>query len=165
MQDIVGPYNQISYVTSHFDTAVETLRTELGMGPFLTIRDMAIQLAPGKRGVIHLGLAYHGNLEMEVIEPVEGDVDIYREKLPRDGSFNMHFHHYARRFARAEDLESVLSDLRAADIPIPLISTYEGTNGFARAFYADYRRTLGHYIEFVHFSESGAALMDTVPRY
>lgn len=99
-----GLARQVAFVVNSLDQAIEQLHREQGMGPFLVARN-AKPLAnarfrgePSAEIILHLGFAYIGELQIELIELVSGEPSMYREALDnlKDSETGLeHIHHYA----------------------------------------------------------------------
>jgi hypothetical protein len=69
---------------------------------------------PGREAVCNIALAYVGAIEIEVFEPLEGDVQLYRDYLPADGAFAVRHHHLSRLFDNREALERQIAAYSSA---------------------------------------------------
>lgn len=153
-----GKFHQIAYVTGDFDTALHVLRTRHGIGRFLELRDIRFPVdRAGGAAHCHIALGRTGDLEIELIQPLSGAVDLYREPLDRPG--DLHFHHVAQRLDTLADLEVLRETAASRGFPIPIDAESSGMT----YFYADARDTLGHYVEYIYgspeyWSAVGAAI-------
>ena len=138
-------YFQQAYVTNDLDRAVSEIREIQGLGPFRQMRDLRLPLGPGREGVAHFALAFKGAMQFEIIEPVSGDVEFYRDILPEDG-YAIRFHHFGRFFASMDDYDAALAQAKAR-WSIPITGAVFG--GFFA--YANARADLGHHLEFFSF--------------
>lgn len=145
MNLLSGTFHQIAYVTSDFEQALALLRARHGIGRFLELRDTRYPAdRAGGEAHCHIALGRTGGLEIELIEPLSGLVDLYRAPLARDGL--LHFHHVAQRFDTLADLEATRRAARAEGFPMPI----EGESNGMTYFYVDARDTLGHYVEYIY---------------
>ena len=123
-----GPIRQVGYVVPDLDAAADRWVAELGVGPWLTLRDMTLEgltfrgepVAP----TISIALAQSGELQLELIAQHDDVPSPYSEFLAagRDGP-----HHHAWW---AEDMDAVL---HGSD-PEPI---YGGDMGGTRFVYFD----------------------------
>jgi Glyoxalase/Bleomycin resistance protein/Dioxygenase superfamily len=151
-----GDFFQLGYVTNDFDKAINELRALHSIGPFKEMRDTHLPTRPGREAVAHFALAFKGEVQFEIIAPIGGDTDIYRESLPVDQPA-LRFHHLGRFVSALEEYQDLL-ETKYAHWEIPIKCGAFG--GFYA--YADARKDLGHYLEI--FTFPGNFFAD-VPRY
>jgi hypothetical protein len=136
---------QIAFVTTDLDQAMQLFSETYGIGRFRIKRD--IPSAPGLPEMsAHVAHAYVGPMMIELIQPVGGDDTLYREILPQHG-FGIRPHHFGFIVRSEQELERISAALEAKKVPIAFDASMPGV---ARAVYADARRTLGHYLEYVY---------------
>lgn len=87
-----------------------------------------------------LGFLWVEDTQYELIEPVSGVVDIYRDALPADDG--LVFHHICNRIDDWADFRA-----RVDRQPWPVV--LEGHSGPLNFLYLDARATLGHYLEYI----------------
>ena len=87
----VGFY-QVAYVTNELERALQQCARTHGAHQFARLPGLRYETGPGRAAICHVALAYVGDTEIEVIQPLEGDVGFYREVLPATG-FALRFHH------------------------------------------------------------------------
>lgn len=150
-------YYQFAYVTNDIDRAMEEVARAQGLGGFMQMRDNAFPTGPERQAVCHFALAYKGDLQFELIQPLAEDVGVYSQVLPGEG-YGLVFHHLGRHFGARADFDAALVQARSK-WPIPI---GHDTLGGVYA-YADARQDLGHYLEFFCFPEGSH--LDAVPRY
>jgi hypothetical protein len=164
MLPFLAGFDQIAYVTTDLARACATFG-DYGIPRFHIVeRDLDVAVR-GERGAMRLklGFAAIGAIEIELIEPCGGRVEIYTEALPQDGRFAIALHHLRVRVRGTRaDWERNRAELAAATLPIALEGGREGV-GFV---YVDDRARLGHYTEYVWFSEAEIARRaEVIPRY
>lgn len=150
-------YLQLAYVTNDFDRAIAEVRRARRMGPFKEMR--ALRLPTGRKsiGVSHYALAFEGQTQLEIIEPLDGDVSLYRSLLPDEG-FALRFHHLGHYFTSEAEFWAARRDMnRRWDIVLEA-AVFDGFY-----CYADARADDGHYQEI--FTFPGGRHLDGVPRY
>lgn len=92
-----GPAKQVAYIVPDIDAAIAHWKS-LGVGPFLVTRDVSPLQSAYYRGEksgetpVHIGFAYHGDMQIELIEPLHTTPSIYAEAVER-GITGVH--HYA----------------------------------------------------------------------
>ncbi|HEX7854944.1 MAG TPA: VOC family protein [Sphingobium sp.] len=139
-----GYHFQNAYITRNIEKALETFRSRLGNGEEVRSFEIEQEIwTPKGKGKAKQKLAFVwvGNLQYELIEPVEGFVDVYADDLPDDDS--MKFHHINMRVDDWDEFRAKV-DREGWKIAI------EGQSGDQLKFlYLDARDTLGHYLEYV----------------
>jgi catechol 2,3-dioxygenase-like lactoylglutathione lyase family enzyme len=134
-------FHQICFVVNNIEEAEERYSATLGLGPFRRL-DLNIPEANvhGKKQAMkaRLSFAQAGSVEMEFIEPGEGD-NIYREFLDAHGEG---VHHLC---TRVTDIEAEVSAFAAKGISV-LASGRTHRVAFA---YMDTVPSLGVIVEFV----------------
>lgn len=153
---IDGAFTQTAYVTNDLDQALATF-AGLGVTRFLELRDLAFPVGSGVEAHCHVALAIAGGREIEIIEPIGGAVDVYRQALSGTVSgFQMHFHHVAQALPSLDALEAIKADVRSRGIAIPIDAA--APQGMTY-FYADLRTPLGYHVEYIYPSADYLAAM------
>jgi Glyoxalase/Bleomycin resistance protein/Dioxygenase superfamily len=143
---------QIAYVTRDLTRGIYMLKSRFGVDDFLTTTlDLDLN-KPAAAASIKVGVAWVGDFQIELIEPVSGAAEIYSGALPRDAAA-VALHHLAMRVSG--DLQCWI-DARAgiADDRIVI----EGGRDGMRFAYVDERATLGYFLEYVWMSENFLAV-------
>ena len=96
---------QIAYVTTDLERAIAVFHDEQGVAEIAVFENFTLDVAGGRDAVINVGLAYVGDVQLEIIEPVSGEVDLYRTWLPDD--FAVRHHHFCHRLDSVAELEAV----------------------------------------------------------
>lgn len=92
-----GPIKQIAYITDDIDTAIDHWHTQMGIGPFAVVRDIAPLTGADYRGErienvrINVAFSYIGDIQLELIHQINDTPSIYTESLNR-GAHSVH--HY-----------------------------------------------------------------------
>jgi len=164
MLPFLAGFDQIAYVTNDLERACTTFG-DYGIPRFHIVeRDLDVAVR-SQRGTMRLklGFAAIGAVEVELIEPRGGQIEIYTEALPSDGRFAIALHHLRVRVSGTRaDWERNRAEIAAASLPIALEGGREGV-GFV---YVDDRARLGHYTEYVWFSAAESARRtEVIPRY
>ena len=100
--------------------------------------------------VLKIALGWVGPVQYELIEPVSGFVDHYREALAPDHM--PRFHHVGMRTRDWDGLQRVI-----ADSGLPFV--FGGQTPETRFTYIDARPLLGHYLEYLEMSDERFAAM------
>ena len=132
-----GRYFHKGYVTRDLARAMESLTSLYGMR-------WEILEASSEAMAMKLALGWHDNLEIELIEPLSGQVDFYREMLGPDHTPRLH-----HTGILVDDWERLESDI--AERGLPVITS--GDLGEIKFAYVDMRAALGHYVEYMWMSE------------
>jgi len=141
-----GYHFQNAYVTRDIDKWVATFAERAKVDRLLTFEGSTPITTVDGAGVQTNKLAFLwvGDLQYELIQPVSGDVAIYRDALPEgDG---LQFHHVCMRVGDWDDFRA-----RVDAQPYPVV--LEGGNEQLRFLYLDARPFLGHYLEYVWMSD------------
>lgn len=136
-------FHQIGYVTNDFERAMEAFRGK-GIGKFYQLREISIPVDPtGQEAALNIGLARSGGVEIEIVNPIGGRVNVWADALPQD-EFSLTFHHIGLKCSSSDIYDQIRKEYRAENTALPIEA--EG-NGLS-FFYADVRSSLGHYIEY-----------------
>jgi hypothetical protein len=138
---------QIAYVTRDLSLAADRLELQYGVKDFLTMRLQLELRVPAARASVNVGIAWVDDLQIEVIEPVDGAIEIYAAALP-DTTQLMAPHHMAMRVAGLSQWEDLLAQLPEHKVALV------GGRDEMRFVYVDERNTLGHYLEYVWMSDA-----------
>jgi hypothetical protein len=134
---------QNAYVTADIDAAVARVEAQFGL-PGKAQRLDATQkfwTPEGEGdGVLKLAFLQLGHLQYELIEPVGGNVALYRDALV-PGQL-LRFHHVAMR---VDDIDAVRAGSERNGRKVVLSGEAPGI----RFLYVDARDTLGHYLEYM----------------
>jgi hypothetical protein len=155
---------QIGYVTADIQTAMSDFRDHYGVAEFLCY-DKAMEMTTprGTNAVeLRLAFAFIKDIQIELIQPLGGDVEIYTDVLNAAHS-TVAFHHIAVRVqGDMGQWERCRAAIGTAERPLAL----EGAVGDdVRFAYSDERERLGHYIEYLWYSPIAAQGLESVPRY
>jgi hypothetical protein len=139
---------QLAWVTNDYDRALTLWRHHFGFSEFLETGLVETDLGHGQRAMLKVAMAYHHGLQYELIEPVGGDVDIYRQALPSNGDFALCFHHVACAAPNRDALEKWRHQAIRTARHLPI----HGAFGESAYFYVDETHQLGHHIEYVYLT-------------
>jgi hypothetical protein len=137
---------QVSYVTNDIERALRVFREVYGVERFMDTGRVTFTMGSGEVVDFRVALTYVGDMQFEIIQPIGGDVECYRDVLPADGSFAIRFHHLSFRARSLDELESLQKDAQGSGHPIG----FTGTFGDSAFFYADARSQLGHFLEYTY---------------
>lgn len=150
-------YFQYAYVTTDYQRAMLELSEQNDIGEWYVMADAEFDTGTDRTAICHFALAYKNDLQFEIIQPLSGDVDVYRAGLPKDG-YALHFHHLGRHFGNISEFERH-KEMAEAKWNMPIAhETMGGTYA-----YFDARDSFGHYLEYFCFPPD-SHLAD-VPRY
>lgn len=143
-----GYHFQNAYITRNIEKTLEVFQTKLGntepIQSFEVEQEIWTPKGSGKARQ-KLAFVWVGDLQYELIEPVDGLVDIYADDLPEDDG--MKFHHINMR---VHDWDAFRSKVDREGWKIAI----EGQSGDQLKFlYLDARDTLGHYLEYMWCSD------------
>ncbi len=140
---LTGHHYQNAYVTRDVDKAVAGFRKGADVRKLIETQvSVQIWTPHGEgTGVQKLAFVWVEDLQVELIQPISGDVlALYRDALP-DGD-NIVFHHSCQR---VDDWDELMAKVATQPWPIVLRG---GTPGLLEFLYLDTRPWLGHYLEY-----------------
>lgn len=148
-------FYKLGYVTTDLDRAIEQFTAQFGFDGFARFSpSMDVTTGSGERGSASLDCAFSTGRELvvELMQPRDGLVGIFREPLDGTSGFAVAFHHTG---VLVDDLERVKAQLPAAPaweswIPDRMGVTYTWLPG------------LGHYVEHVQYLGDGGAFLASV---
>ncbi|HEX4360251.1 MAG TPA: VOC family protein [Pseudonocardia sp.] len=155
---LVGPgFYKLGYVTTDLDRAIEVFTEQLGFGAFARFSPtLPVRTADGRTGPAALTCAFSTGRELvvELLQPVHGLVDIFREPLLDSTGFGIAFHHTG---VLVDNLEATVARLPVAPawqalIPGRMSVSYTRLPG------------LGHYVEHVEYLGDGGDFLASVRR-
>ncbi|HUI02661.1 MAG TPA: VOC family protein [Acidimicrobiales bacterium] len=128
----MGPVAQLGYVVADTAGAMDHWTRYLGVGPFFflpapPLNDLRYRGEPS-RARISVALAYSGDLQVELIEPLDEEPSPYRDFLDGAGPGLHHVAHFT------EDFDAALAAQRAAG----LVPYWEGRGMTADQRFAYY---------------------------
>ena len=138
--DLFANVWQVCYVTPNLDRGMTELRDLLGVENATEVPvEGASFLKDGERMQwdVRVAMGARGGLIVELIEPIAGEVNFYRDALPKDGGA-LGFHHLAMLVPLGDEPLGEHGMAFEYTILIP---------DRARLAYVDARAQLGHWIE------------------
>ena len=145
-----GYHYQNAYVTRDIGKWIEAFNARAKVDRVFTYEGSTNVMTPAGPGVQTNKLAFIwvGDLQYELIEPVSGDVDIYRNALPADDG--LQFHHICMRVPDWDEFRA-----RVDQQPYPVV--LEGGSAALKFLYLDARPFLGHYLEYTWMTDESWA--------
>jgi hypothetical protein len=157
---LLGHALQHAYVTSDLDAACELMARRFGVSRFYRPETNIVPLDDGRTMTVRFAHAWIGSIWLELIQPIEGAVAIYRDWLPPGDGFAMRFHHLGVRIATNAEIETVVAE--AEDRGFPVVLSLGRTGSKIR--YIDTADALGHYIEYLYFADPAQSVMPLIPQ-
>ena len=148
---------QCAYVTNDASKGIAVLRERYGIARCSTL-DMTLNLFDGTTATLRATLAFAGDLQLELLEPRGGNDGVWRDALSRDG-FSIRFHHLGF-FLPTPQWEKVETVIARTGQRIALRASMQGIP----FLYTDNRAELGHYMEYVHYTDDVRSILKTIPR-
>ncbi len=146
---------QTGYVTNDFDRALEEVGGTFDIDAFKEMKNHRVPTGPDQAAIGHFALAFKAGTQIEIIEPLEGDVAIYRECLIGE-DYQLRLHHIGRHMTSLERYREALERARKR-WPVP-VDMAEFGGHYA---YVDARSHYHHYLEFLCFP--GGSIATDVP--
>jgi hypothetical protein len=157
---ILGDVLQHAYVTTNVDEACQVLARQYGITKFYRPDVQQMTLDDGRQLTVHNAHAFVGSNWLEIIQPIAGDVALYRDWLPSGGGFALRFHHTGIRIPSEADLEAKLAEAKASGLNIVLSISV----GDIKVRYIDTSKALGHYIECLYFPDLAKSPIPLIPQ-
>ena len=159
----IGPsLYKLGYVTNDLDQAIRYFEDELGFEEFVRFEPkFDAELADGTSGHAHLCCAFSKGRSnvVELMEPYEGRVDLWREPLQGLSDFAVRFHHVGHV---TDDLPAVRESFEAKGLGAVLSAQ---SPVFAFAYFPV--PAVGHYVEHIQYFGDGGAFLASIrePKY
>ena len=154
-----GPIIQVCWVVEDIAAAEEFHSAHFGVGTWTRLPD--IRFGPEDVRLhdrpadftVHVAMAYAGDLQLELIQPVSGD-SIYTEHLARSGPG---LHHVC---FETDDLDAAVARARAAGLDVPMQGVMGG--GLMSFAYVDGARWGVPYVELAQLTDDMRAFYATI---
>lgn len=155
MSSMLGTFFQLGYVTRNLDAACAAFREKFGPVEFLVIEPGPINGKPPPTR--RIALTYIDDTMTEIIEPDSRQDTIYDDVLPAtEGPICLHHFGYL-----VDDHDAFLKRLGEMGYAVPLSGSMPGALDYS---YADTRKDIGVWSEFIRLDEGGRAFFEAVPR-
>jgi Glyoxalase/Bleomycin resistance protein/Dioxygenase superfamily len=151
---------QHGYVTTDLDRALQRF-AEYGASEFARSGEIDSHMIGDRRAIMSVAMGCMGPLMIEVIHPISGQCEVFRDALPAEG-FAVRLHHVGYRVDDAATFEALRQAYPARGCP--LVMDGQNSRTGTRYFYADTRAELGHYVEYICPSEQGAREYAALPQ-
>jgi hypothetical protein len=145
---MLGQTLQTGYATDDLDQACALFQARYGIGEFYRGELNVSETEAGETMAMQIAHAWRGNSWLEIIQPVDGAVAIYRDWLPPGGG--VRFHHLGVIMDTAEAYQAVKRDALASGRKISFSIAHPSGLG---VFYLDTTADLGHYMEYLYFPD------------
>ncbi|WP_166487303.1 hypothetical protein [Geodermatophilus obscurus] len=97
---------QLACVTTDLERAVSVFRDDQGVREFATFDSLQLPTVGSGQAAINWGLTYVGDLQLEIVQPVSGEVDVFRALLPeRSDRFALRSHHIASQLDSTDEYD------------------------------------------------------------
>ena len=139
---IEGQHYQNAYITRNIDKAIADFRSRVEVQNVMTYEGEVEVTTPKGKGtaVNKLAFIWINNLQYELIQPVSGLCDIYKDELPDDD--RLKFHHICMRVPEWDGFRQRVRDKGYSVV-------LEGGGDLLKYIYVDARHLVGHYLEYV----------------
>lgn len=154
-----GPITQICWVTDDIEATERLLSDQFGVGTWTRLPDIEFGAdtttlrGEPVRFVVHVSLAYAGDLQLEIIQPVEGPT-IHREFLEAKGPG---LHHIC---FEVDDVEASCAAAEAAGVPVLMRGSMMG--GEIEFAYVDGSAAGAPYVELARIGPQMQELFDGI---
>ena len=146
---------QVGYVTADRAAAVACLSETLGLSGWIEFdAEMDVDTVGDdgeRKSIVAVAFARWGRMVIEVVEPRDGDVEVFRRLVPDDATLRMH--HVG---IRVPDLAFARQTARSMGLACELSGRFEDQVQYA---FIEATARLGHHLELVQFSPQGWELI------
>lgn len=157
---LLGTPLQVAYATTDLSRACALLGDRFGVSDYLRVGPLDVVTDAGETMTLGLAHALVGPTWIEIIEPVAGAVEIFRNWLPAAG-FGLKLHHLGYRVADEEAWARTIEEVRAAGIATIFTITHGPPS---HACYIDTAAELGHYVEYLYFPDIAQSTLVRIPQ-
>ncbi len=155
-QSLFGGFFQLGYVTRDMDAALAAFRERFGPTEF-AINAPSARADGTPSPTRRIALAYIDDVMIEIIEPDTTRPTIYDDARPATpGQIALHHLGYL-----VDDHQGTRERLVRLGYDIPLAGSFGEALDYS---YADTRRDLGHFSEFIRLGELGRQMFAAIPR-
>jgi hypothetical protein len=151
MKNLMSGFFQHAYVTNDMERAKRQFADRWDVHSFLEFEaPLDLQTPRGtEAAVLKIALAFVGDLQVELIEPLSGaGAGIYQKVLPAS-VFKLVLHHLGYRLSmHAGAWEAFRSSVGTAEYPLAIEGHIKNEYGEVRFAYLDTWAELGHYSEY-----------------
>jgi hypothetical protein len=166
---LIGNYRdvlQLGYVTRDLERATAFFEEKLGASGFVLADHQLVGDFGGRQRefAMRVALARVGDRQIEIIEPVSGAVEFYRDGIDYDRSV-VTLHHVGIGVPGGiEAWDQVVTDTRASGDDFTVIFASDDSPDFRIRFgYVDTRPHYGHYTEYLWWSAGIEAFNGMLP--
>jgi hypothetical protein len=156
---VLGQAFQTAYVTTDTDRALQIFKDRYGIGQFVRSGRRTLTLDGGRRMTMEISLGWVGNTQIEVIQPMADQVEVYSDWLPKQG-FGLRFHHVGVRLFSHAQWDQMKRE--CAERGHRIIFELEASS--TRALYIDTAADLGHYVEYLYYMDVANSTLPRIPQ-
>jgi hypothetical protein len=146
----LNEFFQNAYVTRNLESAVKAITQRHGIRDWVYFEpkmDVYTPVAGNAPCHVKVGLGWVGGLQIELIEPVSGNLQHYLDYLPTSTTdYSPRLHHICMR---VPDWDKARDEIAEKRWPV----AYEGGVEGCKFVYLDARDSLGHYVEYMWMSD------------
>jgi Glyoxalase/Bleomycin resistance protein/Dioxygenase superfamily len=155
---------QLAYVTTDLEQAIATYREHYGVTSFVSIQSsLEVSTPEGvKSAQLDMAFGYIGEIQIELIQPIEGNLTLYADELPDGPAFALRFHHVGCRLRERAQWDAFRAGLDPGKHRIAFESMAPAPQ--SRFLYLDERARLGHYLEYMWLDAQASEFFDAIPR-
>lgn len=151
---------QLGYVTRDLQEAQSLFGQKFGIDKYLVLNEIPVTIDASSSATVSVALCYVGDTMLEFIEPQGGNDAIYRDVV-NDNDSVICFHHMGYRINAESEWQAMIESLGTNGVSIAL----SGQAPTSRYLYADYRESLGHYLEYLMYTPEGVEnIRSNIPR-
>lgn len=144
-------HSQVAYVTNDIEAAAALLQEQYGAPGFFIFSNVQPGMEQASKERLKIGITRIGGVEFELIEPIGDTAPLFSDVLPKGDGLVLRFHHICSRIEGSiENWKAYSASIDTKVHPI----VFSGEMGEdMQFFYTDERKTLGHYVEHIWYSD------------
>ena len=155
---------QMAYITTDLDQSIKIFKEFYGIEKFLVVPEpIKKEVIKGSMLVtyeVKLAFANIGEIQLELIQPLQDGTGCYSSLLPSSG-FSQMFHHFGCKFNDRKEWDDFRNSLDTDKHHI----AFESHDSVSPFLYLDETKNLGHYVEYMWLDpEKSASLWDAIPQ-
>ncbi|MEO1297764.1 MAG: hypothetical protein AAFW75_18680 [Cyanobacteria bacterium J06636_16] len=157
MSKIMSKFFQFGYVTNNFERGLEHLKNVYDLPFWEELREVQLEgtEVDGKPDTFttHIGFAMCGDICVELIYPVGGDVTLYKTEAWREDEFVCFLHHYAADIGNTKaELEAAIACTDKKGARKVVSGSFAGMGDIA---FVDTRASIGRHLELITLNAQG----------
>jgi Glyoxalase/Bleomycin resistance protein/Dioxygenase superfamily len=156
---LLRPAFQTAYVTTDMDRAIDVFKDRYGAGQYRRLDAHTYTSEAGAKMTLEIALGWVGDAMIELIRPIAQDVSIFMDWLPAQG-FGLRLHHIGFRLHSLQEWQDMQAETNARGHRVALSMASPSS----RTLYIDTAAELGHYVEYLYYSDVPNSNLSKIPQ-